>query len=238
MAALSCNDLVFEVNNDGVTSDGKACVDVGGSEEVVAEDVVSDDGVDVGGGEEANLDEEVRVTKILDKDYLSDGEKEVTQLRKQKSKAKTLPKNTRVMKQVAGSSRSKRLYKMGDSETIIEHKEFMDDLLWKLRGDGCGTTDPFQLVATKVEKYPIHDEDTYLADEETKGWKLGCRRIIALDGCFLKKPNVGEIVTAIERDDNSHIFSVAWAVVNVKNKDNWSWCLHLLGEDLDSYLPF
>nr|GFA61316.1 hypothetical protein [Tanacetum cinerariifolium] len=67
MAALSCNDLVFEVNNDGVTSDGKACVDVGGAEEVVAEDVVSDDGVDVGGGEETNLDELVRVTKILDK---------------------------------------------------------------------------------------------------------------------------------------------------------------------------
>ncbi|GKB46954.1 hypothetical protein Tco_0897707, partial [Tanacetum coccineum] len=62
MATPSCNDLVFEVNNDGVTGDGMAGVDVGG-----AEDVVSDDGVDVVGGEEANLDEEVRVRKVLDK---------------------------------------------------------------------------------------------------------------------------------------------------------------------------
>ncbi|GKA10551.1 ribonuclease H-like domain-containing protein [Tanacetum coccineum] len=47
------------------------------------------------------------------------------------------------------------------------------------------------------------------------------------------KPNVGDILTAIGRDNNNHIFSVAWAVVNVKNKENWSWFLQLLGEDLD-----
>ena len=65
------------------------------------------------------------------------------------------------------------------------------------------------------------------------GWKLGCRKIIALDGCFLKKPYVGEILTAVGRDANNHIFPVAWAVVNVENKDNWSWFLDLLRDDLD-----
>lgn len=94
-------------------------------------------------------------------DYLSDGEEEVRQLRKRKSEAKTQPKenSTPVAKQVAGSSRSKRLH--GDSETILEHEEFMDDLLRKLRGAGCGTTDPFQIVETKVEKYPVYDEETH-----------------------------------------------------------------------------
>ncbi|GJZ80451.1 hypothetical protein Tco_0645445 [Tanacetum coccineum] len=66
-----------------------------------------------------------------------------------------------------------------------------------------------------------------------EGWKKGCRRVTALDGCFLKKPNVGEILTTIERDENNHIFPVAWVVVNVENKDNWSWFLELLGEDLE-----
>ncbi|GKF85427.1 hypothetical protein Tco_0253254, partial [Tanacetum coccineum] len=51
------------------------------------------------------------------------------------------------------------------------------------------------------------------------GWKAGCRKIIALDGCFLKSPNQGEILTAIRRDGNNHIYPVAWAVVNVENKD-------------------
>ncbi|GJW97050.1 pentatricopeptide repeat-containing protein, partial [Tanacetum coccineum] len=66
-----------------------------------------------------------------------------------------------------------------------------------------------------------------------EGWKLGCRKVIALDGCFLKKPSVGEILTAIGRDANNHIYPVAWAVVNVENKDNWRWFLDLLGDDLD-----
>ncbi|GJW41070.1 pentatricopeptide repeat-containing protein [Tanacetum coccineum] len=66
-----------------------------------------------------------------------------------------------------------------------------------------------------------------------EGRKKGCKRVIVLDGCFLKKPNVGEILTAIGRDGNNHIFPVAWVVVNVENKDNWSWFLELLGEDLE-----
>ncbi|GJZ44655.1 multidrug resistance-associated protein 5 [Tanacetum coccineum] len=64
------------------------------------------------------------------------------------------------------------------------------------------------------------------------GWKAGCRKIIALDGCFLQSPNQGEILTAIRRDGNNHIYLVAWVVVNVENKDNWTWFLELLEEDL------
>ncbi|GJW32717.1 multidrug resistance-associated protein 5 [Tanacetum coccineum] len=64
------------------------------------------------------------------------------------------------------------------------------------------------------------------------GWKAGCRKIIALDGCFLKRPNQGEILTTIDRDGNNHIYPVAWAVVNVENKDNWTWFFELLEEDL------
>ncbi|GJV51780.1 hypothetical protein Tco_1447521, partial [Tanacetum coccineum] len=63
-------------------------------------------------------------------------------------------------------------------------------------------------------------------------WKAGCRKIIALDGCFLKRPNQGEILTAIERDGNNHIYPVAWAMVNVENKDNLTLFLELLEQDL------
>ncbi|GKC18588.1 hypothetical protein Tco_1020738, partial [Tanacetum coccineum] len=44
------------------------------------------------------------------------------------------------------------------------------------------------------------------------GWKAGCRKIIALDGCFLKTPDQGEILTIIGRGGNNHIYPVAWAV--------------------------
>ncbi|GJX74687.1 pentatricopeptide repeat-containing protein [Tanacetum coccineum] len=66
-----------------------------------------------------------------------------------------------------------------------------------------------------------------------EGWKLGCRKIITLDGCFLKKPNSGEILTAVGRDGNNQIYPMAWAIVNVENKENWCWFLSLLGEDLE-----
>nr|GEY31108.1 pentatricopeptide repeat-containing protein [Tanacetum cinerariifolium] len=36
----------------------------------------------------------------------------------------------------------------------------------------------------------------------------------------------------IGNDENNHIYPVAWAVVNYKNKDNWTWFLELLEEDL------
>nr|GEU38645.1 hypothetical protein [Tanacetum cinerariifolium] len=38
---------------------------------------------------------------------------------------------------------------------------------------------------------------------------------------------------AVGRDGNNHIFPVAWAVVTVENKDNWSWFLDLLADDLE-----
>ncbi|GJU45628.1 pentatricopeptide repeat-containing protein [Tanacetum coccineum] len=384
-------------------------------------------------------------------DYLSEGEDELIDLRKRKTEAKKVPKSTnqKTLSDMVGSSsgiRRRRVYEVGDSETIIEHEEFMDDLIEKLKDGGDVTTDPFKILESKVEKYPIHDVDTHwrmrkpkvgekfddvdqlkecltyyalangfslwfyrssntqliarcglrpeklkdtekgkqrkwkrypstdevegascpfrcygkemtdeksfqvisMTDDHTcvrhfkygtlvnykwigkhfgtkirlnpeiklheiadlvmkkykcivspaqcrnakrwalnegettmedhygyirsygkailesnpgstvkvgvtvnpddktyfdrfyvcfkglkEGWKLGCRKVIALDGCFLKKPNVGEILTAIGRDANNHIYPVAWAVVNVENKDNWRWFLDLLGDDLD-----
>ena len=64
------------------------------------------------------------------------------------------------------------------------------------------------------------------------GWNTGCRRVIGLDGCFLKGQIKGEILIAIGRDANNHVYPIAWAVVNVENKQNWTWFLQLLVDDL------
>nr|GFA97019.1 hypothetical protein [Tanacetum cinerariifolium] len=56
---------------------------------------------------------------------------------------------------------------------------------------------------------------------------------VNLDGkTYFDSPNQGEILTAIRRDGNNHIYPVAWAVVNIENNDNWTWFLELLEEDL------
>nr|XP_043617627.1 uncharacterized protein LOC122589397 [Erigeron canadensis] len=66
-----------------------------------------------------------------------------------------------------------------------------------------------------------------------EGWKRGCRKVIALDGCFMKSPATGELLTAIGRDGNNHIYPIAWALVSVENKNNLTWFLELLSGDLD-----
>ena len=65
------------------------------------------------------------------------------------------------------------------------------------------------------------------------GWKEGCRKVIGVDGCFLKGTIKGELLTAMGRDANNQMYPIAWAVVNVENKDNWLWFLVSLGDDLN-----
>ncbi|KAD4889280.1 hypothetical protein E3N88_21353 [Mikania micrantha] len=57
------------------------------------------------------------------------------------------------------------------------------------------------------------------------------KKVIGLDGCFLK--NSGQLLSAVGRDANNHIFPLAWAVVSVENKENWMWFLDLLRDDIE-----
>ncbi|XP_016164423.1 uncharacterized protein LOC107606938 [Arachis ipaensis] len=53
------------------------------------------------------------------------------------------------------------------------------------------------------------------------GFKAGCRPLIGLDGAFLKTQIGGQILSAVAQDANHHIYVVAWAIVNIENKENW-----------------
>ncbi|GJZ48272.1 chloramphenicol acetyltransferase-like domain-containing protein [Tanacetum coccineum] len=64
-------------------------------------------------------------------------------------------------------------------------------------------------------------------------WKAGYRRVIGLDGCFLKHTCKGELLTAIGRDVINQMYPIAWAVLRVENTLTWSWFLSLLQEDLE-----
>ena len=53
-----------------------------------------------------------------------------------------------------------------------------------------------------------------------KGFLEGCRPIIGIDGCFLKGPFKGQLLSAIGRDENN-MYTIAFAVVEAEVKDNW-----------------
>jgi hypothetical protein len=66
-----------------------------------------------------------------------------------------------------------------------------------------------------------------------RGFIHGCRRVIGLDGCFLKGPMKGELLSAIGRDANNQIYPIAWAVVEYANLSSWKWFLGHLQKDLN-----
>ncbi|KAL4307362.1 hypothetical protein AHAS_Ahas16G0270700 [Arachis hypogaea] len=68
-----------------------------------------------------------------------------------------------------------------------------------------------------------------------KGFKDGCRLLIGLDGAFLKTQFEGQILLAVGQDASTHIYPIAWAIVDIENKENWRWFLELLLEDLGDY---
>lgn len=56
------------------------------------------------------------------------------------------------------------------------------------------------------------------AQNET--WKTTCRRIIGLDGAFLKWDIKGHLLAAVGRDGDNRIVPIALAVVEVENDTN------------------
>ncbi|XP_021714957.1 uncharacterized protein LOC110682915 [Chenopodium quinoa] len=63
------------------------------------------------------------------------------------------------------------------------------------------------------------------------GFKRGFRPLLGVNGCHLKGAFPGQIMIAVSKDGNNNIFPVAWAIVEVENKDNWTWFLDLLLKD-------
>ena len=86
---------------------------------------------------------------------------------------------------------------------------------------------------------PMPDGKNYFSkfyvcfDGVKRGWLDGCRKVIGIDGCFLKGIVAGELLCAVGKDANNQIYPIAWAVVCVENKENWKWFLDLLIGDLN-----
>ena len=54
-----------------------------------------------------------------------------------------------------------------------------------------------------------------------------------MDGCFLKGIQKGILLTCVGRDANNQMFPIAWAVVQVENRENWEWFIKHLIDDLE-----
>ncbi|CAI9303756.1 unnamed protein product [Lactuca saligna] len=65
------------------------------------------------------------------------------------------------------------------------------------------------------------------------GFKSGKRELLGLDGCFLKGPHPGQILTVVGLDSNNGIYPLAYSVVEAEITSSYTWFLKCLGGDLD-----
>ncbi|GJX40968.1 calcium/proton exchanger [Tanacetum coccineum] len=115
---------------------------------------------------------------------------------------------------------------------LIEHYGRLWDYRQALLESNPGLT--CRLEVEEVSSESTYFKRFYICFKGLKdGWLDGCRRIIGLDGCFLKHTCRGELLTAMGRDANNQMYPIAWAVVKVENIENWSWFLSLLHDDLN-----
>ena len=53
-----------------------------------------------------------------------------------------------------------------------------------------------------------------------EGFLKGCRELIGLDGCYLKRPHQGTLLITCGLDGDNHYFPIAFAMVGEESKDN------------------
>ncbi|WOL00604.1 hypothetical protein Cni_G09317 [Canna indica] len=69
-------------------------------------------------------------------------------------------------------------------------------------------------------------------DALKEGFWGACRLVISLDECFLKSEVGDQLLSAVGRDRNNHIFPICWVVVKGENEDSWRWFLIKLTKHL------
>ncbi|XP_047943147.1 uncharacterized protein LOC125189985 [Salvia hispanica] len=66
-----------------------------------------------------------------------------------------------------------------------------------------------------------------------RGFKEGCRRMIGLDGAFLKTYLGGILLSAVRTYGNNQMYPIAWAIVEVENEVCWTWFINILVQELN-----
>lgn len=71
-----------------------------------------------------------------------------------------------------------------------------------------------------------------------RGFRMAGRELLVLDGCYIKGPFSGQILTTLGIDPNNGTYSLAYGIVDSKSiasesTASWTWFMSCLSEDLN-----
>ena len=134
--------------------------------------------------------------------------------------------NIAVTKSMARRAKTLVVEQMDGS--FVEQFKRIYDYAHKILQSNPGSTTKVKVEGNEREKYFAR---FYMCLQACKDNMISCRPFIGLDVCFLKNKYGSELLTTVGRDANDHMLLIA-CVVEVENKDTWTWFLKLLIDDL------
>ena len=99
-------------------------------------------------------------------------------------------------------------------------------LLWDY-GNEIRRSNPGNSFFVALDEQARFNKAYMCLDACKRGFLQGCRPIIFLDGCHIKKRYRGQLLCAMGIDPNNYIFPIAIVVVEVEDKPN---CVGSLGD--------
>ncbi|CAI9293687.1 unnamed protein product [Lactuca saligna] len=129
-----------------------------------------------------------------------------------------------------------------DSEVGVEYKVHDPDIQWKqmkpVVGECYESPSQLRMFSLNVSKGQCHRARTKakqmiegkLEEDYANVWDYAAEILRSNPGSTFKIK--GELLTAVGRDAYNHVYPIAWAVIDVEKKDNWTWFIELLVADL------
>ncbi|XP_021767683.1 uncharacterized protein LOC110732078 [Chenopodium quinoa] len=118
--------------------------------------------------------------------------------------------------------------------SMYEHYNKIGGYIAALKRSSPGSTIELVTDISTHQNPPVFKRLFICFEALQKGWKEGCRKVLCVDGCFLKTFLGGQLLSVVGRDGNDQIFPLAWAVVEGENNLSWEWffvqlqmCLYL-----------
>ena len=117
-------------------------------------------------------------------------------------------------------------------QQFVEDFKVLNNYAMELRATNPGSNMVVVSGRQSQDALPIFQKMYICLTAVREGFLVGCKRLIGLDGCFLKGLMKGQLLVAVERDGNNHMFPIAWAVVEKETSESWTWFLQQLKLDL------